>query len=363
MSLEGLRVGYVAGTLGRGGAERQFFYLLRALTASGARPHVWTLTRKEAWEEPIRSLGVSVEWIGRSSRRGRRLAALLGSRALRAVDLVQSFHFFTNLYAVAAARIAGVLEAGALRGNCSAEVAASGRLGGLGLRLPRRIVANSRGAIRKAMEMGVGPERLKFLPNVVDADEFAVERTPRCGGPIRLLAVGRLGPEKRFDRLLRVAGVLRERGVSFEVRVIGEGLMRPLLEEEVRRMGLGMPSEVFPGPSEEMKSEYAWADVLVQSSDHEGTPNVVLEAMASGLPIVATSAGDTAEICPDSVSGFVRESSDEDGLAKAIEALSSSPELRARMGEAAASDVRRRFSVSRLPSLLEGLYSEMGILS
>jgi glycosyltransferase involved in cell wall biosynthesis len=361
--LEGLRVGFVAGTLGKGGAERQLYYYLRALTRSGAHPHVWSLTRREAWEEPIRALGVPVEWIGRSPSRALRLAALSMSPQLRSVQLVQSQHFFTNLYAVAAARIAGRPEAGALRSDCTNEVAASGSLGGMSLRFPRRIVANSQRAIRRAIEMGVSPARLRYLPNVVDAEAYACQRPRRVGMPIRVLAVGRLGPEKRFDRFLRVLCLLAKRGVAFEARVIGEGVLRSVLEEKVREMGLGGSGNLFPGPSEEMRSEYEWADVLIQSSDHEGTPNVVLEAMASGLPVVATAAGDTAYICPDGVAGFVREPADEEGLARSVEMLASNPELRARMGEAAAANVRERFSVERLPSLLENLYLEMGVLS
>jgi glycosyltransferase involved in cell wall biosynthesis len=175
--------------------------------------------------------------------------------------------------------------------------------------------------------------------------------------------VGRLEPQKRFDRLLRLLSILREKRVAFEARVVGTGSLRDELEREAKSRDLGSAKELFPGASTEMCAHYQWADLLVQSSDHEGTPNVVLEAMASGLPVVATAVGDTGDICPDGVCGIVRDPTDEEGLARAVETLASNADLQAKMGEAASANVRARFSVDRLPSLLEDLYSNLGVLA
>lgn len=99
------RVGFVAGTLGRGGAERQLYYMARALVDEGQPPVVASLTRGEHWEQPIKELGVPVVWFGRSANPLLRTLDLI--RALRPYrpQLLQSAHFHTNLYAVGAARV------------------------------------------------------------------------------------------------------------------------------------------------------------------------------------------------------------------------------------------------------------------
>src|SRR5262245_54420855 len=145
--LKGLRVCFIAGTLGQGGAERQLFYILRALVESGAEPSVLSLGRNEFWEARIRSLGVPTEWVGRRTSRLARLGTVIAAVRGRRPDVVQSAHFYVNLYTVLAARAAGAREVGAIRSNVLWEVADVGRLGRLSLRAPRTVAANSHAAI------------------------------------------------------------------------------------------------------------------------------------------------------------------------------------------------------------------------
>ena len=105
MSSEQLRVGLVAGTLGRGGAERQLYYQVKTMVSSGVTPMVASLSANEHWEEPIRQLGVDVRTFGKERSPTRRVAEL--TRLLHAFrpQVVQSAHFYTNLYVCAAARL------------------------------------------------------------------------------------------------------------------------------------------------------------------------------------------------------------------------------------------------------------------
>lgn len=366
--LRGLRVAFVTGTLGQGGAERQLFYMLRVLAASGAEPRVFCLTRGEHWEARIAALGVPVVHVGGGSARLGRLRRIV--RELRAwrPDVVQSSHFYTNLYAVAAARRLGLPEVGALRSDVFTEVAAHpGAIGRFSLRGPRLVAANSRRGLDNALTLGVPRDRLHFLPNVVDTGAFASEAdgvapSADAGAPVRLLLAGRLVPPKRCDRFLRVVAAVAPRAARpLHATLVGDGPERAALEAQAAAAGLtgrGDASLVtFAGARSDMAAAYAAADVLVLTSDWEGTPNVVLEAMASGLPVVSTRVGGVADLVADGVNGYLRAGDDEAGLADAVLALVDDAARRREFGARARAVVERRHGLPRLAAELERLYA------
>lgn len=359
--LRGLRVALVAGTLGQGGAERQLYFMVRALLAAGARPRVLSLTRGEFWEPRLRALGVRVEWVGQSSARVARLARVVAALRDERPDVVQSAHFYTNLYVAAAARLLGAVEIGALRSDAVNEVAGTGRvLGALSLRLPRTVAANSRTGIANAVALGVPPHRLLLLPNVVDVGRF-VPRPERVGTAVRLLAVGRLGPEKRLDRLLRALAAVRRRAVvPVRATIVGDGPLRRDLEAEAARLGLVGDRVTFVGAVADVAPHYRAADLLVLTSDWEGTPNVVLEAMASGLPVVATDVGGVADVVPADAGRLVPRD-DEPALADAILDLVGDPAARRACGRRARVFVERHHATARLGVALRRLYAAAGL--
>jgi glycosyltransferase involved in cell wall biosynthesis len=355
--LAGLDVCLLAGTLGQGGAERQLFYILQALCRSGAKPRLLSLTQGEFWESHIRELGVPVTWVGQHPSRARRVWEIV--RALRAQrpSVLQSQHFYTNLYVVAAARLLGIPEIGAIRSNGLSELQEAGRLAGYcGMRLPRTLAANSESGIRNVISLGVPASRLRLLPNVVDTERFQ-PGPPREDGTVRLLAVGRLGPEKRFDRFLELLAALRGSGSRPVTGVIaGDGTLRDELEAQAQRLGLAPPACEFRGAVASTAELYREADVLVLTSDWEGTPNVVLEAMASALPVVATRVGGVAELVTDGETGFLVEPEDASGAEAAVRRLVEDPALRRSMGASGRARILARHSPERLPAFLEELY-------
>src|SRR5215467_10260538 len=101
--LSKLRIAYVAGTLGQGGAERQLFYAIQALRQSGAAVQVFSLDRGGFWEEPIKQLGAKVTWIGQDRSRLKRVLRTVKHLKREPADILQSQHFYTNAYASVAA--------------------------------------------------------------------------------------------------------------------------------------------------------------------------------------------------------------------------------------------------------------------
>ncbi len=156
--LSRLKICFLAGTLEHGGAERQLFYMLRALQQQGAGLRVLCLDSGQFWEQPIRALGVPVTWVGQRRSHFARLVRILQELRGTPPDLLQSQHFFGNAYVGLAGLLLRVYGIGAIRNEEKAELLKNGRLGGrLNLHLPRLIAANSRIAIEQAIAGGVSP--------------------------------------------------------------------------------------------------------------------------------------------------------------------------------------------------------------
>ncbi len=351
-----LDVCFVAGTLGLGGAERQLFYMIKVLHNAGTRVRVLSLTQGEYWEDRVRELGVPVSWVGENPSRAMRLLRITRSLRKAPPDLLQSQHFYTNLYAAAAARVLGAREVGALRSDALSEVRLTGGvLGPLSIRVPRVIAANSKLGLQNALVLGASAKRLQMLPNVVDTRYF--EPGPRQKRtPVRLIAAG-MRSEKRIDRFLSVVDQLhRELGPSrIGAMIIGDGADRVRLQQ--RAVALGLSDVVqFRGAMAISPDVYREADILVLTSEYEGTPNVVLEAMACGLPVVAFRVGGVPDLVTDGETGFLLDPGDESGMAQALRTLVDQPDLRTFMGDRAREYVERQHSLEQLPHFLRALY-------
>jgi glycosyltransferase involved in cell wall biosynthesis len=362
-NLPRLKVCFLAGTLGQGGAERQLFYLFQTLCQAGATPRLLSLDQGAFWEEKIKDLGVRVTHVSVASRLQRLLLLLKELRKDRP-DVLQSQHFFTNAYVAVAARWLQLSGIGAMRSNGISEVNGCGTIGGwLNLRLPTMLAANSQLAIQYAIANGVPASRLYFLPNVVDTEWFKPP-TADSGKPLTLIAVGRLVKPKRFDRFISILGRLRTHfGLNVRGLIVGPESrneeLRPELEHQARSLGLFPGVIEFCGGVSDLRAVYQEAAVCVLTSDFEGTPNVLLEAMASGLPVVATKVGGVPGIVQHGQTGFLHELNDLEGMATALAELAKNSRLRIEMGRRARAFVEERHNLQRLPAYLNGLYQQV----
>ena len=357
--LANLHICLIAGTLGQGGAEQQLFYIARALRGSGTSVQLLSLTKGEYWEERIRQLGVPVTWVGEHGGKAVRARRIIKMLRDNPPDVVQSQHFYTNLYAVVAARVLGCREVGAMRSDCVSEVQASGAvLGRLSLRVPRTIAANSQAAIRNAIKLGVPSGRLQLLNNVVDTDRYRPTNGRKTGGPVHLIAVGRLDRPKRIDRFLAIMARLRKlTATRIKATIVGDGPLRTVLERQAAELGLLDGLVEFRGAVSDMPAVYREADILVLTSDYEGTPNVALEAMASGLALVATRVGGVQEVVRHEQTGFLVDAGgDGEPLVSQVLRLINDEDSRIEMGRRARAYVSANYSPERLPSALRNVY-------
>lgn len=174
-----------------------------------------------------------------------------------------------------------------------------------------------------------------------------------------VLAVGRLVEKKGYDTLLGAAALLRDRGVTFHLRIAGDGPAWGGLQRLVHALQLG-EILTFLGPLEavEVSAEYARADLFalacrqLPDGDRDGLPNVLVEAMVRGLPVVATRLPGIQEAVEDGRSGLLVDPEDPPGLADALQRALADAALRRRLGAAARADASDRFDrVANLPSV------------
>jgi len=178
---------------------------------------------------------------------------------------------------------------------------------------------------------------------------------PKSFGPGPIVgAVTRLSPEKGVDVVVRALAAMPE--VTFVV--VGDGGDRPELDRLAHELGRGERTHFF-GYQPDPEDYYAGIDVVVQASRREAMGLAVLEAMAAGLPVVATDVGSTGEAVADGTTGFLVPPDDVDALADALTRLVGDAELRTRMGTAGRARYEALFSGARHARAYEALYDEL----
>jgi glycosyltransferase involved in cell wall biosynthesis len=176
---------------------------------------------------------------------------------------------------------------------------------------------------------------IQVIPNGVDCEYFSPAIHRSQAGPVRLLFVGRTVPQKGLSYMLQALGLVKEQGMRDWVwRVIGDGPMRPRLESQARELGIADQVE-FTGwlPFEQIPGEMQSADVFVLPSNVEGMPLVLLQAMAAGLPVIATQVPGSVDLVQPQQNGFLVPPKDPPALAQALKALCCDAALRQAMGQ------------------------------
>ena len=351
----------LAGGLGPGGAEKQLVYMARALNQAGVAVRVYSLTRGDVYETALQRAGITTLWVGRLGSPPLRVAAF--TSALRAFrpDFVHAGHFFTNLYVSLAAKALGAVAIGTVRSDAVHELATHGGWGRWLLRVPPDLLVNSWQARQNIESMGLAAERVHVLPNVIDLAAFdarSCRAQPAAKLPVGpwVAAMGRLVPAKRFDYFLRALALARQRVAALRGVVVGEGPERAALEALAGSLDLLPDGVIFLGHRADTVEILNQVELLALSSDHEGFPNVLLEAMAARRPVITTPAGDAARVVGVGQAGFVVGHGDVEGMAEYMVQLGTDPELRRRLGGAGRARVEQLYDVSGLAGRLLDVY-------
>jgi len=211
-----------------------------------------------------------------------------------------------------------------------------------------------------AMAPAADPARILVKPNAIDAEQFAPAPRPHGVGPFRIVSVSRIEPKKGLLELVDALAQLRAERRDAELTIVGApdgsaagSAYRDAVARRIAELGLTAAVRLAgrcdqPQIRRALQSAHAFVAPYVElaSGDKDGIPTALLEAMASGAPIVATDAGSITEALTDGVTGLLVPQRDVGALAAALRRLADDPALAARLGAAAAAAVKLRYDVA-----------------
>jgi len=228
-----------------------------------------------------------------------------------------------------------------------------------------RVICVSEDLKRQCVRAGISTRICRVIENGVDTDFYARHESPsaakvRLGFPSEVFlvgAVGRLSAEKDYPTLLRAARRLTEARLAIRVVIVGEGPEYDRLTRLIRQENL-QPTVTLAGFQPDTLPYYQAFDALVITSLDEGLPNVLLEAMACELPVVATPVGGIGRLIRDGVTGLTIRPGDDAGLADALRRLCDA-DLRLKLGRAGREVVREGYAFERRMQRVLAVYREL----
>lgn len=358
-----------------GGAETQVVRLAQRLLAKNWEVRIVTLLQPQVYVEELTCLGIPVDWLGIRNkcpdlRPVVRLVRLISSWR---PHIVHSHMVHANILARLTRLFAPVPVL-----ICTAHnIDERGRRGSGWFRTFLYRVTDplcdlttqvSRAGLERYVRIRAVPkEKIQYIPNGVDIESFSPNPAIRAKMRKKLylekrfvwLAVGRFDPPKDYPTMLcAFSRVVRKHPKAY-LLIAGDGPLRPSIEALAKELGISDSVE-FLGIRRDVPELMNAADAYVMSSAWEGMPLALLEAHASGLPVVATNVGGNSEIVIDGKTGFLVPPRNPEALAQAMIRLMELPEEEKQiMGKLARQHVETNFSLDRVVDLWESLYLEL----
>jgi glycosyltransferase involved in cell wall biosynthesis len=341
-----------------GGTERQMTELIRRLDDGRYRVHAVCFRREGRWLSRVEERAASiVDFPIRGFNRPSTFVALarFASWCRRErIAVLQACDFYANVFGLPGARLAGVPVRIGSRRELNPDK--SDRQ----ITLQRRayvsathVVANSPAAREILRVEGVCSPHVALIPNGIDLAAHSSERHTR---PIRtVVTVANLRPEKNHETLIAAAATLAHTHPAVRYRIVGDGSRRAELEALARARGVDGIVD-FLGHRDDIPDLLASADLFALPSRSEAFPNGAIEAMAAGLPVVASDVGGLRDLIEHGRTGLLVPPANPDALAGAIGSLVDDPARARGIGDAAREEVRGRYSFDRMVAAFDALY-------
>jgi len=217
---------------------------------------------------------------------------------------------------------------------------------------------------QKLVDLGAPPDRLRVHSLGVNPDVFLPRQAEPQGarpGGVHVLSIGRLVEKKGFAGALRAVAAAPS---VYRYSILGDGPLRPDLERLIRELGIQQRVELLGWQDRQAVTErlrgtdiFLAPSVTAANGDEEGTPTVILEAMACGVPVVATHHAGIPEVVSDGQSGLLADENDIAALSRALETLAANRTVRAEMGAMGRKIITDRHDIRKLNRTLLSYYS------
>lgn len=363
-----LRILHIIPTLVRGGAEKQLALLATGLPKEQFDVHVAVLTHTGPLETPLREAGISVTLVGKRWKVDP-LAFYRLKRLIRRLkpDVVHTWLFAANSYGRQAALAAGVKHV--VAGERCVDPWKSSLHFAIDRSLARRsdrIVTNSSGVKDFYVRHGLPADKFTIIPNGIRVGPlveplsreqlFQELKLPPAEHLIGI--VGRLWPQKRIKDLIWAADLLKTTRDGWHALIIGDGPERWRLER-FRDQNEIADRVHFLGERNDVPRLMPHFDVLWLGSEYEGQSNAVLEAMAAGVPVVATDIPGNRDLVVPGETGLLLPVGDRFEFARQTHWLLEDPAKRKQMGAAGRERILREFSIEQMVEKHAALYREL----
>jgi glycosyltransferase involved in cell wall biosynthesis len=353
-----------------GGSELNAVRTVESLDRSRVQPLILTLNAEGGMASRYASIGVQIHAFAISSLvsldAARRLSDVIDLLRRERVDVVHCHDMYSNFFFTVAARMARVPLVIASKRWTERQHAKHLLTDVIGYRLAHRVLANSREVADSARRQELVPERkIVVVPNFVEADAFRLLEPPerlawraRLGIADNAQLIGivaMLRPEKDHWTLLQAFDRAALDNPRMHLAIVGAGPEETKLRELVAALRTAERVH-FLGLVPNRPCPQQLFDVAVLSSLHEGFPNSLLEAMACGVPVVATSVGGVSDVVVDRETGLLVPVRDVQAMSSAIAQLITDPARALKLGTAGQERARRYFSAEAVVHQLVTLY-------
>lgn len=339
-----------------GGTQRHALELAKRLDRARYAPEFWMLAAGDDFAGQARQAAIPLRFLGdKPTVTPGAVLALRRALAAERPDLVMPMTAVPNIWARLFGRISGLQVVGTCRG------------GGAIARQHERFLARSAHhhlvntlALKQAlMALGRRDDQVTVIPNGVDTAFFAPP--PPELRPVRqvILCVARFVEDKDHQTLLAAFERAAPDIPEAELWLVGEGPLQIRVEMALRRMAGGGRVRIYPGGAD-LRPFYQQASVLALSSVREGLPNVILEGMASGLPVAATAVGGIPEVVRQGVTGLLTPAGDAAALARSLTALLTDEDARQAMGRAARQVAEAHYSMQAMVDRHQEVLDRLG---
>lgn len=353
------RVALVIGQLTYGGAEGQLCELARGLRDRRGVVVYCLSDQRQPYGPLLEDAGITLRTLpARGNFDVSRVVVLARMLRRDGVGVCHAFLFIASAYAYLATRLVpGVSLVTSARNTKLESNALRRALMRRAFRSADAVVCNSAEVGRYATANYDAPEsRLRVVYNGVDMRRFSHQHTGSRG--LVVGTIGRIEKQKNLEAFMAAALLVKKVRHDATFEIVGEGSLRGRLQARAAALGLG-DAVKFVGTTSEVPEFLSRIDQFWLTSDYEGTPNVVLEAMAAAVPVVATSVGGTPEVIDDGVTGRLVAPGRPDTIASVCLEIAADSEAARVMGQRAREVVRERFSVTRMVASTEAVYDEV----
>lgn len=335
-----------------GGTQRQMVELACRLDRTRFRVSMLVLTGRTDLDAQVEQAGIRVAYLGHSRKVNPFFFALMPASLKRlAPDVLVPCTALPNIWGRIWGRLLGIPVVGTVRGGGAPRRQHERFL----WRLTDHMICNSEALADVLSGLGIPAARLTYVPNGVDTERFVPAQPAPSGRPPLIVCVARLAGDKDHLTLLKGFALLRQRHPEVRLRLVGDGPREKELKAWVAEYLPGGGVEFCPG-SPDVRAHYAAARIFALTSVREGQPNVILEAMAAGLPVCATDTGGIPRLVARGESGLLSPVGDSAAFAGNCAALLADPAKGDRFGRAGRQRVEQSFSFEAMVAAHEAIF-------